>query len=325
MKCPTFGLRHRGSISIGQLAPLLNARPRVLRRVMRSRRARALVSLAGTAQILRYTRGYQRTRNSTVICSNIFMLPAMHNLVHGSLIVDICDDPRFYPGEPPWTEDLLVAAVRRADIVTTTSRALQAEFKHLGAARVEYVPNGVSERILNAGATLSTSNSEVIGFLGHIGPWIDLELLEFLADSLPSRLLELVGTVDASMLPRLTRLMRRPNVQYVGPLSYELIPTALSRFGVGLMPFMKSDYTRAVNPLKMYEYAAFNLPIISTDFSYDVAQFSSSVDVCDTPESYVASVSDRLNGRKRRDTRWIAETHTWELIGQKLLGLVIEP
>src|SRR5438132_14351078 len=103
------------------------------------------------------------------------------------------------------------------------------------------------------------------------------------------------------MAPALDRLRSRSNVHYLGPVSYDRVPDILNRFDVGLIPFVVSDYTRAVNPIKMYEYAIFNMPIVSSAFSPDVSQFAHSVDVCDDIQSFVCVVTERINGQGLRD------------------------
>ena len=238
------------------------------------------------------------------------------------MIVDMCDDPRHYPGEPPWTHQLLVDAVRKADLVTTSSRWLQTEFQEMGAHRVEHIPNGVSEDQLRFVPTAAPHDSPVIGFVGYLGPWIDIELLGRVADAMPTARLVLVGSVDASIQPALDRLRQRPNVEYRGFVQHPAVADVIASFDVGLMPFRVQAYTRAVNPIKLYEYAAQNLAVVSTAFSPDVEEFRDWIDVCGTSEEFVAAVDTRAKHGSDRPTRWIAETHTWGAIADRLANLI---
>ncbi|MBV8715978.1 MAG: glycosyltransferase [Chloroflexi bacterium] len=311
-----------GDVRVGQAVPLLNAKPRLFQHLLTAKPLRRLAGTFGGMQVARHARELGFQKNGIVICSNVFLARAIESLAPARVVVDICDDPRFYPGEPPWTEHLLFDCVRRADVVTTTSRALQAEFQQLGAQCVKYVPNGIAAAILQRASAMQEGGSGVVGFLGHLGPWVDFDLLEAVADALPFGTLRLVGSVDEKMRPRLSRLEARQNVQYVGPVPYDRVPDVLLEFDVGLIPFVRSRYTRAVNPIKLYEYAAFNIPIVSSSFSPDVLQFADVIDVREDVGSFAKTVCERLEGYGRQNTRSIAESHTWEAIAQRFEALL---
>jgi glycosyltransferase involved in cell wall biosynthesis len=240
------------------------------------------------------------------------------------MVVDMCDDPRHYPGEPPWTHQLLVDSIRQADLVTTSSRWLQAEFRAMGAQRVELVPNGVSDEQLTPVERKKPRDLQtpVLGFVGHLGPWIDVELLERVADTLSQARLVLAGSVDPAVEPSLARLRTRPNVEYLGFVPHQKVPELIAGFDVGLMPFRVQAYTRAVNPIKLYEYAAQNVPVVSTAFSLDVEHFRESIDVCATAEEFLASVDCRARGGNARSLRWIAERHAWGAIAERFFSLI---
>src|SRR5207245_8168373 len=98
--------------------------------------------------------------------------PAIALLNPAVVIVDICDDPRYFRGQPPWTHELLSRCLRQADIVTTSSRALEAEFKERDCRNVHYLPNGVHARTLLHKRSNGRPATRVLGFLGHPGPWV---------------------------------------------------------------------------------------------------------------------------------------------------------
>ena len=128
------------------------------------------------------------------------------------------------------------------------------------------------------------------------------------------------------MARSLDRLRRRPNVCIDGPIAEEAVPRTLARFSVGIIPFRLTPLTRAVNPNKLYEYAAFDLPIVATPFSPDLDQFSPSIDLCADPQAFIDTVRAHANrsGVGARSTRWIAESHTWDAIAHHFATL-LEP
>jgi hypothetical protein len=207
---------------------------------------------------------------------------------------------------------MLVAAVRRADQVTTPSRFLEAEARRWGARQVRYLSNGAPTALLGVAPR---PEGRRVGYLGTIAEWLDFDLVERMAAELTDATIELVGPVETSVADRAAGLRRYPNVKLSPPVPGPAIGEVLSRFAVGIIPFRLTPLTRAVNPNKLYEYAALDLPIVATPFSDDVTAFRPAVDAPETPEAFVATVRERLAGVGRRGTRSVAEAHTWAAIG----------
>jgi glycosyltransferase involved in cell wall biosynthesis len=100
----------------------------------------------------------------------------------------------------------------------------------------------------------------VVGFFGVIGEWVDLGVICRLSEAFPDTSFVLLGRVDVG----LGAMVGRPNVYLLGSVPYEELPRYARYFDVGLIPFVVNDLTRAVNPLKLMEYFALGLPVLST-------------------------------------------------------------
>ena len=100
----------------------------------------------------------------------------------------------------------------------------------------------------------------VIGFFGLIADWVDLDLIAAVADKFSSGSIVMLGkaTTDTSVLERI------PNVHLLGRKSYETLPAYCKGFDVALMPFRINELTLNANPLKVREYLAAGLPVVST-------------------------------------------------------------
>lgn len=100
----------------------------------------------------------------------------------------------------------------------------------------------------------------VIGFFGLIADWVDVELMAETARRFPGGSLVLLGkaTTDVSELQKL------PNVHLLGRKPYAELPAYSKGFDVALMPFRINELTLNANPLKVREYLAAGLPVVST-------------------------------------------------------------
>jgi glycosyltransferase involved in cell wall biosynthesis len=100
----------------------------------------------------------------------------------------------------------------------------------------------------------------VIGFFGLIADWVDLDLMARVARHFSHGSLVMLGkaTTDVSALERL------PNVHLLGRKPYEELPAYCKGFDVALNPFRVNELTLNANPLKVREYLAAGLPVVST-------------------------------------------------------------
>jgi glycosyltransferase involved in cell wall biosynthesis len=99
----------------------------------------------------------------------------------------------------------------------------------------------------------------VIGFFGLIADWVDLDLIRFLAQSRPDCNFVLIGkvTTDVSLFEGLD------NVHLLGQKTYEELPGYVKAFDIAVLPFVMNELTIASNPLKLREYLAAGLPVVS--------------------------------------------------------------
>ena len=100
----------------------------------------------------------------------------------------------------------------------------------------------------------------VIGFFGLIADWVDLDTVKFLAESRPQWNFAMIGKIDTDVSP----LASLGNVHFLGQKSYDQLPGYTKAFDVAILPFVMNELTLAANPLKLREYLAAGLPVVST-------------------------------------------------------------
>ena len=55
------------------------------------------------------------------------------------------------------------------------------------------------------------------------------------------------------------------NVHYLGVVDYKELPLYGQCFNVAIIPFLLNDITESTNPIKLFEYMALNVPIVTTN------------------------------------------------------------
>lgn len=152
----------------------------------------------------------------------------------------------------------------------------------------------------------------ILGFVGVIHSWIDLDLIAFLAKKRPNWNIVMVGPLGAGIGAE--ELKALPNVYFVGSKSKEELPNYLKGFDVCLNPFRQNELTRMVSPLKFYEYLASGKPIVSTKMP-GVEEFSDIIQIASNKEEFLKAVEFSLDfeGETKKQQRLkISRENSWE-------------
>jgi glycosyltransferase involved in cell wall biosynthesis len=124
------------------------------------------------------------------------------------------------------------------------------DYEHFSCEKIEPTP---IER-------LETIKKPIVGFFGTMDTWVDISAIAYLAKRFPQCSFVVIGH---AVVP-LTHLDGLDNVHLLGRIPYSELPQYARYFDVGLIPFVMNDLTKAVNPLKLMEYFAIGIPVIST-------------------------------------------------------------
>jgi GT2 family glycosyltransferase/glycosyltransferase involved in cell wall biosynthesis len=204
-------------------------------------------------------------------------IPTAWEVVRGlprrSLIFNRSDKhSEFSESDPVYIQSLEQALLRESDLVCYVSRSLLAEETELTGDRAVFLDHGVDpDHFRPRPAEAEPSDLRDIprprlGFFGSLDDYlVDFALLEQLARALPAAHLVLIGDVTAT--EAMDRLEALPNVHRLGFKSYEEIPCYGSGFDVGLMPWLDTEWIRHSNPIKLKEYLALGLPVVTTAFA----------------------------------------------------------
>ncbi|HEX8736939.1 MAG TPA: glycosyltransferase [Pyrinomonadaceae bacterium] len=105
----------------------------------------------------------------------------------------------------------------------------------------------------------------IIGFHGLLADWVDFDLIKKTAAHFEKGSVVLIGKIAVDAEQKIKILDAVPNVHFLGRKPYADLPAFCKGFDVALNPFVINDLTLAANPLKVREYLAAGLEVVSTD------------------------------------------------------------
>lgn len=154
--------------------------------------------------------------------------------------------------------------LQRADCVFATSRTL-CTLKSTPGRPAVHLPQGVDADHFATPApapkVIADLPRPIIGFHGIVGARVDLDLIEQIAVSFPMASVVTVGKIEVN----LSRLRRHRNFRAFDAVPYADLPRWIQSFDIGLVAYRRDGHTRSVNPLKLLEYLALGIPVVSDD------------------------------------------------------------
>lgn len=217
----------------------------------------------------------------------------------------------------PWMRDhgsrYEAEYMRRVDAVVTTSDALY-QAKRQIQPNTFCVKNGVDFPLFNQARQLAEQRPPVrpiVGYLGTADDRVNVDLVEYCARTMPNVQFQFVGEVKEPALSE--RLGRYSNVVFTPPQQPAQLPPLLAAFSAGMIPFVCNAHTRTIYPLKINEYLAAGLPVVSTPFS-KLDDFAGVVPLADSPEAFANALRHALGDKQpeRIQTRIdMAHANSW--------------
>ena len=226
-----------------------------------------------------------------------------------------------FPEVTPALVDKQQEVFRDAALVVHTSKAL---LDDLGGreGKTLYLPNGVDiDRFYGSWdepPELQGIARPRIIYAGTIGPWFDWAALGAAAQASPDLQFVLLGKVTADLPPSLPG-----NVHLIGAVPFPRIPSFLAHCDAGVIPFDVSampELVNAINPLKLYEYCAAGLPVVSY-VSAEIEAAAEHVRLYRTPGEFAEGVKAVLaeeTASAREARRAWADGTSWRRRGEEL-------
>lgn len=217
-------------------------------------------------------------------------------------------------------EDKLIV---NSDVFIVSSDEL-AKIKQIDSKKPIVIPHGVDvEHFSHAESNnrLDEVSKPIIGFFGAISPWLDFELLFKMAISKEDWSFVFIGPCDVDV----SSFKELKNVHFIGKVPYEELPAYAVQFDVGIIPFLINDLTISVNPLKLLEYLACGIPVVSTELP-EVRKFAEHVYIARDTADFIRSVEQALSENSVEMSikrRAIAQNYSWKTVAETF-SMIIE-
>jgi glycosyltransferase involved in cell wall biosynthesis len=221
------------------------------------------------------------------------------------------DSYAHFSNVPPSMIEAEKEILHQADVVFATARAILEEAQQI-RHDVHYLPNGVDYghfcREAPEPPDLAQLPRPRLIYVGSLRDWFDVDLLAFAARALPACAFVLIGQTQTD----LSALEGLKNIYNLGPRPYATIPGYLRHSDVGLIPFKKTPLTDATNPVKLFEYFAAGLPVVSVRLG-EVEFLKSPAYLSAAPDEFVEALRAACQaGRDRPEFLAFAQANSWE-------------
>lgn len=295
--------------------------------------SRPLVQRLNYSMIAGIVEGHSRRLGMTDVILWVYTpyaLFSVERITHSLLIYDCVDEFSAYIGAAKEVViDLETRLLQQADRTFVTARGLLDSKKQF-TEHISFLPNGVdyahfakAQRAdLPVALEIRGIPKPVLGFVGAIYDWVDLDLIEFVARARPQWSIVMLGPVGRQI--RLDRFESISNVHFLGRIDLKRLPGFLKGFDVCLNVFKLNRLTSTVNPLKVYEYLAAGKPVVSVDMP-ELRPFQDVILIASSYQQFVSQVEKALeqDDEALRQTRAaVAKEHDWRILLQSASDIV---
>jgi len=221
-----------------------------------------------------------------------------HSINYKRSVYRIVDNNKHFPG---WSEAHLAAEkelVSSVDLAAYTAKSLEDYTKKMAPRNCLYLPNGVDAAMFAKKHKLPKEYEDIpkpiVVYAGALGELFAFDLLNEIASKMPAVSFVLIGPDDHAR-----KLAAGSNIHLLGRRDHSALPGYLQHADVGIIPFdMKNhgELIDAVNPLKLYEYFASGLPVVSSAWK-ELELIDSPAVLCRTAQDFIDGINFALSAK----------------------------
>ena len=157
--------------------------------------------------------------------------------------------------------------------------------------------------------TPKTLNIErpIIGYFGSLTDSNDWDMIRYAAMQRPEWNFVFIGHKRID-LPELEKMQ---NIHFLGYVPYAELSTVAVNFSVGIMFWKMTEWIKACSPLKLKEYLALGLPVVSVPIDEVVNKYSQYVVIAIDGPGFETAIENALNKHDRDERNKFASQFSW--------------
>ncbi len=221
--------------------------------------------------------------------------------------------------------------LEKSDVVFFSS-AIMLEEKGSYNEHSYLIPNGVDTSLFSKKypipSDLFNIPHPIVGYAGVIKKQLDLDLLCELAINRPSWSFVFVGPIlnIAGYEDTVSKLKSLNNTYFLGKKPPNDLPAYIKHFDVGIMCYIKNNYTKYISPLKLNEYMAAGINIVGTNIQ-PLLPYSDCLYLAETIEEWLSSIDNAMcnneeNNLKKQNASKIVEEYDWKKITNTMSSII---
>ena len=203
----------------------------------------------------------------------------------------------------------------RVDTVIYSAKNLKDKYTDIkDKSKMHYISNGVGLTFIqeaNKSLPQEYENipSPIAVYIGALHDWFDVDLVYRAATGLPEYSFVIIGPVERD----LSQLEKLDNVYILGKKPHTRIAQFLFNADVGIIPFdtkKHKELVESINPLKLYEYFACGLPVVSISWA-QLEELKSPAFLCHTTKEFIEAIKQSNKVDDKVLIKEFAESADW--------------
>ena len=208
-----------------------------------------------------------------------------------------------------------------SNVIITSSVGIKNEILNINKhANVVAIPNGVPQSMINKCPTKTKNLKPRVGFVGHMGYYVDLGLVIEIANEMPHLDFILVG--DHTTIKEI--IENAPNnCTFMGEVPFESLNDLYCTFDVGIIPFKVNGLTNPIIPIKLIEYFAKGLPVVCSPLD-EVKRIDKGnlIHYANGKEDWINNIEVALKDKRQDQFIEFANDYTWENATEMYMSII---
>jgi len=186
---------------------------------------------------------------------------------------------------------------RNCDLILCASKKIYNNVRIKTYTKVIYFPHQVDFQLFSKNRNNEKPNDikniphPIIGYYGTLTDSNDWDIIKYCAEKRPNYNFVFIGRKDFS----LKEIEKLKNVYFLGKKLYEEIPVYGDCFDVGIMFWIRREWIKSCSPLKLKEYLALQLPVVSTKIEEVANVYTDIVYSAESKEDFLKYLDEAVN------------------------------